>query len=440
MRPSHGRALVRLLLLAVALAPPGVAWAQTGAQAGASESVGGEPPLGARLDELLEMGRRLNPGVAAAALEADAAHARIGAAGRFPDPVFTTEIEDIRASGSTAAPESVGRVKYTLAQTIPLWGKRGLERDVAQAEAGAADQQRRSAEQELAWRIKTVFAQGYAAAATVRITRELLATLDSIARVAQSRYAQGQGNQQDAISAEAEKGRLQLDLERAEAQRLAAAARLNALLDRPAGALLAPPQSLPPVPGADAMPLEAVLAQAEVANPQLAQARAEITASERSAELVQRSWYPDVTLGVTVYDEDGDNDRQFGGYEAMVSLDVPLQWGLRRARERDAHAKLAASRARREDAAASLRGDIAEAWWALEAARRSEGVLRRINIPQSAVMLRSAQAGYELGSADLPGVLLAEQGVRRTELDFIGVQVEQQMRLADLERLVGGDL
>ena len=325
MRPRQGRALARLLLLAVALAPPGVAGAQAD----------GEPPqLGARVDELLEMGRRLNPSVAAAALDADAAHARIGAAGRFPDPTFTTEIEDIRASGSNAAPESVGRVKYTLAQTIPLWGKRGLERDVAQAEAGAADQQRRFAEQELAWRIKTVFAQAYAAEATIRISRELLATVDSIARVAESRYAQGQGNQQDAISAEAEKGRLQLDLERLEAQRRAAAARLNALLNRPAGAPLARPEVLRPVPDAGAMPLEEVLARAQDANPQLATARAETTASERNAELVRRSWYPDVTFGVTVYDEDGSNDRQFGGYEAMVSVDVPLQWGLRRARER----------------------------------------------------------------------------------------------------------
>lgn len=354
--------------------------------------------------------------------------------------MFTTEIDDIRASGSTAAPESVGRVKYTLAQTIPLWGKRGLERGVAEAEAGAADQQRRFAEQELAWRIKTVFAQGYAAEQTMRITRELLTSLDSIARVAVSRYAQGQGNQQDAISAEAEKGRLQLDLERLEAQRLATAARLNALLNRPAGSPLVPPRALRPVPDAGVMPLEEMLARARDANPQLATARAEITASERNAELVRRSWYPDVTLGVTVYDEDGDNDRQFGGYEAMVSLDVPLQWGLRRAREQDARAKLAASRARSEDAEAGLRGDIEEAWWALEAARRSEAILRRINVPQAAVLLRSTLASYELGQADLPGVLLAEQGVRRTELDYVGVLVEQQVRLADLERLVGGEL
>lgn len=68
------------------------------------------------------------------------------------------------------------------------------------------------------------------------------------------------------------------------------------------------------------------------------------------------------------------------------------------------------------------------------------GDLRRINVPQAAVLLRSTLASYELGQADLPGVLLAEQGVRRTELDYVGVLVEQQVRLADLERLVGGEL
>lgn len=429
MHAPISRALARLLLL-LALAPQGPAWAQDA----------DEPPrLGARLDELLEMGRRLNPAVAAAALDADAAHARVGAAGRFPDPTFTTEIEDIRSSGSTYAPESVGRVKYTLAQTIPLWGKRGLEQDVARAEAGAADEQRRGADAELAWRIRTVFARAYATVATIALSRELLHSLDAIARVAQRRYAQGQGNQQDAISAESEKGRLQIDIERLEAERQTAKARLNALLNRPAVAPLADPEVLPPVPDAEAVPLSAVLERA-AANPRLGAERAEITASERSVELVRRSWYPDVTVGLSVFDEDGSADRQFGGYEAMVSVDIPLQWGLRHARERNAAAKLAASRARRESTEADLRGDIEEAWWSLQAARRSEAILRRINIPQASVMLRSTLVGYELGRVDLPSVLLAEQGVRRTELERINLLVEQQVGLANLERLIGGEL
>ena len=407
----------------------------------ANPLTGGEPPaLGARVDELLELGRRLNPGVTVRALEAEAALARADAAGRFPDPMFTTEFEDMRASGSGYAPESLGRVKYTVAQTIPLWGKRGLERRMASAEADAAQAQRRVAEVELDQRIKVVFANYYAAEATLHVTRELLRTVTAIAEAAQSRYAQGRGSQQDAISAEAEKGGLQLDLARREAERRGAAGRLNALLDRPTGAPLAAPEALRPVPTADAMPLGELLERARRSNPSIDAEGAEITAAERSIELVRRNWYPDVTLGLSVYDEDGADRRQFGGYEAMISLEIPLQWGVRDAREREFKAKLAASRARRESTFVDLRGEIEESWWALEGLQQGIDVLRRVNIPQADVMLRSTLAAYEVGRADLPSVLLAEQAVRRTELENIDLIVEQQVRLAEIEKLIGGDL
>ena len=55
-------------------------------------------------------------------------------------------------------------------------------------------------------------------------------------------------------------------------------------------------------------------------------------------------------------------------------------------------------------------------------------------------MLRSTLAAYEVGRADLPSVLLAEQAVRRTELENINVLVEQQVRLAEIEKLIGGEL
>jgi outer membrane protein, heavy metal efflux system len=248
------------------------------------------------------------------------------------------------------------------------------------------------------------------------------------------------GAQQDAISAEAEKGRLQLDLARQEAERRGAAGRLNALLDRQTDAPLAAPEALRPVPGADAMPLGELLERAMRSNPSIDAEGAEITAAERSFELVRRNWYPDVTLGLSVYDEDGAESRQFGGYEAMISLAIPLQWGLREAREREAKAKLAASRARRESTFVDLRGEIEESWWALEGLRQGIDVLRRVNIPQAAVMLRSTLAAYEVGRADLPSVLLAEQAVRRTELENINLLVEQQVRLADIEKLIGGEL
>ena len=80
------------------------------------------------MDELLAMARAMNPGLAAAALDAQAAQARVGTTGRYPDPMFRTEFEDITGNGTRYAPDTLGRVKYTIEQTIPLWGKLDLQR------------------------------------------------------------------------------------------------------------------------------------------------------------------------------------------------------------------------------------------------------------------------------------------------------------------------
>jgi outer membrane protein TolC len=401
-----------------------------------------EPPSvpGASVDELLAIARATNPGLAAAALDAQAAEARIGTTGRYPDPMFRTEIEDITGQGTRYAPDTVGRVKYTVEQTIPLWGKLGLQRKVAIAEAGAASEQRRAAENELAARIKTVFANAYATREAIRLNKELLDTVAAIARVAESRYAQGQGSQQDAITAEVERGRLQADLARLDGERRSWNAQMNALLSRPVGAPLALPQGLRPVPAPASLEVERLVERAQAANPQLGSDSARITADERNAELVRRNWYPDVTLGVSVFDGDADTGREFGGYEAMVSVAIPLQWGLRRAQEGEALARLAASRARRQSTGLDVQSEIEKAYWALVSAQRGEQILRDINIPQTRVVLQSALVGYQLGRVDLPTVLLAEQAVLRVALDRINLLIEQQVRLAEIERAIGDDL
>lgn len=386
------------------------------------------------------MARAMNPGLAAAALDSQAAQVRIGTTGRYPDPMFRTEFEDITGNGNRYVPDTVGRIKYTVEQTIPLWGKLGLQRKVATAEADAAAEQRRIVENELVARIKVVFANAYATQEAIRINEELLDTIAAIALVAQSRYAQGQGNQQDAVTAEVERGRLQADLARLDGDRQTWNAQMNALLNRPIAAPLAPPQTLRPVPPPESIALDQLIERTQRANPQLRMDEARITADERGAELVRRNWYPDLTLGVSVFDENSNNDREFGGYEAMVSFAIPLQWGLRRAQEGEAVARLAASRARRQATEVDLQSQIEAAYWALVSAQRGEHILRDVNIPQTKVVLQSALASYQLGRVDLPTLLLAEQAVLRVALDRINLLIEQQVRLAEIERAIGEDL
>jgi len=422
----------------IALAP--MARAQSAPpSASRSASASGDVAVpGATVDQLLVLARRLNPDVAAAALESEAARARVDAAGRLPDPTFATEFKDIDRQRDSALPEELARVEYKIQQSFPLWGKLELQESGARARARAARETQRATELEIAARIKTIFAAYYAAFESGRVTRDLYGTVATLADVTQSRYAQGLGEQEDAIRAEVEKTRLRTDLVRFGADQRQRAAQLNALLDRAQDAPLAAPEALRPLPD-ETLELAALLERARLANPTIGAAGSQITAAEADQALVRKSWYPDVTLGVT-FQQFVDQDKRSPGYEAMIGTTIPLQWGLREAWEREAAANVAAARRRQDAADARVRGDLADAFWALDGLRRIGVLLKDVQLPESRLALQTALRGYEQGRSNLNAVLDTEQRVFETMLRLLAVQVEQQVRLAEIERLIGSDL
>ena len=416
----------------IAIASPFPAPAES---ADASEQAGAP---GATVDALLAIARQMNPEVAATALETQAALARVDAAGRLPDPSFQTEFKDIDRERQNALPEQLGRVEYRIQQEFPLWGKLGLQEGVARARAGAAREDQRATELEIAARIKTVFAAYYAAFENWQLTRDLFGTVATLADVTQSRYAQGLGEQEDAVRAEVEKTRLRTELVRFEADQRQTAAQLNALVDRREDAPLATPEALRPMPD-ESLGIADLLERARIANPTVGAAQSQIAAAEGDQALVRKSWYPDVTLGIT-FQQFVDQDRRSPGYEAMIGTTIPLQWGLREAWEREAAANLAAARRRRDAAAARVRGDLADAFYALGGLRRVGALLKDVQLPESRLAFQTALRGYEQGRSDLNTVLDTEQRVFETMLRLLAVQVEQQARLAEIERLIGSDL
>jgi len=168
-------------------------------------------------------------------------------------------------------------------------------------------------------------------------------------------------------------------------------------------------------------------------------AQSQIAAAEGDRSLVRRSWYPDVTLGVT-FQQFVDQNGRSPGYEAMVGMTVPLQWGLRDAWEREATANVAAARRRRDAADASVRGNLSTSFWALDGLRRVSTLLRDVQLPETRLAFQGAIRGYEQGRSTLNTVLDTEQRVFETMLRLLAVQVEQQARLAEIERLIGSDL
>ena len=398
---------------------------------------GAEVPPGASVESLLAAARAGSPELRAARLEAEAARERIQPAGALPDPVLRIELENITKNGSQNAslsPSGVGDTKYTLMQPLPFWGKRDLKREVAGAEAAQAAGRADDNWSEIAARLKTLYAQYWLTGQALQLNRENSELTRRLEQIAQARYAGGLAAQQDAIRAQLERSALDSELVGMESEYHHLMVFLNAMLARPANAPLAEPAALRPLP--PVLDEAALSARLQAKNPQLAIEAARLGGAEKSRDLAYRNRYPDFVVGVVPMQVQNRVDA----WSLMLEMNVPLQQETRRSQERESERLLEAAGARREALGHRLHGDLTAALANLEGARNTEQITRNRLLPQAELTFKSALAGYENGKVDFATLLDAQRQIRNARLALLRARSEQQMRLADIERLLGEDL
>jgi outer membrane protein TolC len=391
----------------------------------ANAELGSKTLPGVSVDDLLALVANYNPELAAAALDRKAAVARIYPAGALDDPM-------VNLSRDQGFRQTLG----TFSQEFPLWGKRRVREEVAEANAEAARGKEGSVKNELEEQVKMVFAQYYEAAQAVRVTRDIGGLLKGVASSAQARYAQGVGSQSDAIRAELERSRLDPEIAGLERDEQIAEAKINALIGRSANAPLAPPKALRKLPPASSLNFEILIARAHEANPAFATARAEIAAAEGEQTLVEKSWYPDVTVTAGVNDVAGVGPRATAG----VGIKVPFQWGVREAKAREMAAKKGAAQLRLETATLKIGNEIQVALAGLIRAQRTEELLKGALGPQSETAFSSALASYQQGRGEFTPVLEAARQRLQFRIELLRVETEAQAAVATIERIVGGNL
>ncbi|MGC2048286.1 MAG: TolC family protein [Gallionella sp.] len=399
-----------------------------------------EPSLGSNLDGLLAYAREHNPEFAAMRYEADAAMQRVQPAAALPDPVLRTELMDITKQGTnngiSLLPSQVGATKYTLMQSLPWFGKRDLQRGVAEAQAAQTDGQVAASWTELSSKIKTAYAMVYYLSSSERLTRETLDLMNSLEQVARTRYANGLGAQQEVIRAQVEQTGMRGELIDLENEQHHSHVRLNTLLSRPAMAALAQPVSLRRLPAPAQLDYTILEQKLRARNPQLLIADARRNEAEKSRDLAYTNHYPGFTLGVA--------PTQYGSaiktWDLMVEFNIPLQQGSRRSQEREAESMLVASTSRKEALLNQMLADLSENVSGLETARRTESLTTTQLLPQAELTYQSALTGYENGKVDFATLLDAQRQILKARQQQLKAQFEAQFRLAEIERLLGEEL
>lgn len=395
--------------------------------------------LGANLADLMDYARAHNPQLAAMRHQAEAAQQREQTSAAWPDPVLRVELMDITHQGRNSpqlSPSQVGSTQYTLMQSVPWFGKRGLQRSRAEARVAQAEGQVAAVWVELSSKLKIAYAQYYYLAQSQQLIQEALALTGDLEQVAQIRYANGLGAQQEVIRMQIEKTDLQTELLNVQTEQHHTHSQLNGLLSRPAMAILAQPSQLRPLPPTTQLDYSLLEEKLRARNPQLIIADAQREEAKKNRDIVSRSRYPDLTLGI-MPTQTGSHISEWG---LMVEMSLPFQQGARRAQQREAEAMLAASEAEKVVALDQSRTELSERVASLNNTRHIEKLIATQLLPQAEATYQSALAGYQGGKVDFATLLSAQRQILKARQQHLRTELESQVLLAEIERLLGEEL
>lgn len=416
--------------------------ATSGAPAHAANPLAADSSLA--LGDVYRLALERSPRLRAAASLVDARRSMEGAAGVPADPMLQVGVMNFSVPGLDADMPTSMAPSIQLMQMVPLPGKLGLSERIAEQSTAQA----RSSAAEAWWEVRTsaamAFYMVYEAERQAEVMRETLRWLKDYEQVAKAMYGAGEGRQSDALRAGVEVARMEAELQRMDAMRKSAVARLNGVLALPAD------NPVPTtVPGAlpDALPPVAELRQwAAESQPMLERGRIGVEQAETRGELARRELWPDPVIGVeygqrrTRPDEMGMTGTERMG-SVMVGFSLPVFAGKRQLRMRD-EATAMASMARADLAMmeAEVEARLGELLATLERTRSLVELYRTDVLPQARMNVEASFAGYRAGSVDFMTLVDAQMAVSRYQQERYALVAEYGRAIAELEMTIGREL
>jgi outer membrane protein TolC len=381
-----------------------------------------------------------SPAIRSAQASALAAAARVPGTKRLPDPWIQVATMNRELPGfGLQVPLGMNQVQLTQTLPIPGTGKLGLAGQVAQSRADA--EWARVSESIWAQRNRAAMAfyDLYRADATLGVMAESRQLLEGVSRTVTGMYAAGEAKQSDVLRAQLEIGRMTAQIADMTSMRHQMAARLNAVLDRPANEPTGVPE-LPAFP--DSLPSTDSLTVLALSSRGMIQAGADqVRAATAAEQLARRELWPDLEIGV-IY---GQQPMQGGGTDRMVSLmlgaSLPIWAGSRQSKMRDETVAMRQmAQADLEAMRAETRGRVAELIAELERARQLYALYQYTLLPQTEATVASARAGYQAGKVDFMTYLDALMTANGYRAEIPRLEAEQGQSLAELEMLTGHPL
>ena len=401
----------------------------------AATIISAPPPLA----ELIEEGLAQNKEIQSLQAQVESLKEEISFAGSLEDPRLGFGVVNLPTDSWDFDEEAMTQKLVFIAQKFPWFGKLSLK---SKSQAFKASRQQAILEAkklELARKIATAYYELGFVASNLEINKRLTTMVSQLLRVAETRYASGEGLQQDVLQAQVELSRLlaeKIDLKK---RRRTLKDLINELLNRGSFRAVTPPLDLK-YPGAEP-DFEDLKKQSLTQNPWLWVRQAEVDQTFTEIELAKKEYWPDMDFKVAY----GQREEDFTGrdlpdlFSATVTINVPL-WAKSRQNK-----KLASSKKSHEAAKKSYRNLAESLPYRVDAlATEIRDTQENYRLYVDALLVQSEQwahsslAAYEVGKVEFNTMVNAQILLLRAELQAKRYLYITYQKLAELEEVLGG--
>jgi outer membrane protein TolC len=399
-------------------------------------SAGGLPAAEPRLnvDRLVDEALRNNPEILAARETAQAAREKIPQAYSLDDPMLGVGVTNLPTNFSFKDDEMTQK-EVTISQKLPFPGKRGLMREVAEKEADASSVEVEDVANRIAREVKTAYYELSHVDRTLAVTRRNKQVLENLVKIGETRYALGQGAQQEVLAAHVEISKIVDEILMLEQNRLALEAKLGQLLNSGPDARFGEPEET--VYRRRPIDIKRLQEAAVETNPMLQSQRKMIAARQKAVALAEREVYPDLTVKFGYGQRDSLRDMLTG----MAEVNVPIFYASKQSRKIDqARAELRTAEARYRAARNETAAMVAAMAAMVQRQERQIDLYRSGILPQARLLTQSAVSAYSVNQAEFGMLLESHIRQHRYELDYHQALTEHEKSLAQLEYAVGRPL
>jgi cobalt-zinc-cadmium efflux system outer membrane protein len=361
------------------------------------------------LEQALEMAENLQPQLAEARAMVEAAEGRARQAGAFPNPEAILGAQQLPLSGN--APNEKEYVAG-VGQTIPLSGRLGKAR---QAELLDREVRARGLEvkrRDIRKRVHSAFATALYQEKAYQAQTEIQRNAEKAVATTQARVEAGDALREDLARVEMEQARSKVELQRAESLRQQA---LVTLASAVGDATMSVKSLDGTLEATFEIPTLETLTASLSAQPESAQAEADVRARNARVDLAQAERIPDVKVELLYHRLEASQQNTI---DVGLSIPLPL-FNRNQGRLREARAEAAAAEARSRMTQNELTAKLRESHLQLTAALTSSRTLKTEILSRAETVLKGAEARYAAGDISLADILPVRRDWAAVQLSYL---------------------